>query len=183
MTEGTGSSGESKPPGGSGPPKGQQRFNRGGRGGGRRNNISRQNAIQQPKFHGKCEDLKGHVFECDSIKQADNFNKTVKEISQYVGRSFKDGGTMSRAINGLEMPALIPPTDPPDNASLFEQKYFDNKVKEYIMLESLMKTNNEKLYHLVIGQCTLAMEAKLAGDNGFETIQESMDGIGLLHHS
>jgi hypothetical protein len=47
--------------------------------------------IRQPKFEGKCEDLKGHIYDCSDARQSDIFVKTTKEIAEYVGRTFKKG--------------------------------------------------------------------------------------------
>jgi uncharacterized membrane protein YcgQ (UPF0703/DUF1980 family) len=44
--------------------------------------------VQQPKFEGKCKELKGFIFDCSDSKQADIFVKTTKEIAGYVGRTF-----------------------------------------------------------------------------------------------
>jgi hypothetical protein len=41
--------------------------------------------IKQPKFEGKCEDLKGHIYDCSNARQSDMFVKTTKEIAEYVG--------------------------------------------------------------------------------------------------
>ena len=47
---------------------------------------------RQPKFEGKSDDLKGHVYDCSDSRQADQFTKTTKEIAEYVGRTYKYGG-------------------------------------------------------------------------------------------
>ena len=38
------------------------------------------------KFEGKTEGLKGHVFDLYGIDQAEKFNTTLKEITEYAGR-------------------------------------------------------------------------------------------------
>jgi hypothetical protein len=42
-----------------------------------------------PKFEGKCNDLKGHIYDCSNARQSDQFMKTTKEIAEYVGRTYK----------------------------------------------------------------------------------------------
>jgi hypothetical protein len=45
--------------------------------------------LRTPKFEGKCNDLKGHIYDCTNILQADQYTKTTKEIAEYIGRTFK----------------------------------------------------------------------------------------------
>jgi hypothetical protein len=46
-----------------------------------------------PKFEGKTEDLKGHIYDCADARQSDQFTKTTKEIAEYLGRTaYKHGG-------------------------------------------------------------------------------------------
>ena len=44
---------------------------------------------RQPKFEGKCDDLKGHVYDCSDSRQADQFARTTKVIAEYVGRTYR----------------------------------------------------------------------------------------------
>ena len=41
--------------------------------------------FKQVKFEGKCDALKGHVFDCLDALQANIFSKTQKELAEYVG--------------------------------------------------------------------------------------------------
>jgi hypothetical protein len=47
---------------------------------------------RQPKFEGKCDELKGHIYDCSDARQSDQFTKTSKEIAEYAGRTYKHGG-------------------------------------------------------------------------------------------
>ena len=49
---------------------------------------NQKNAVpRQPKFEGKCDKLKGHVYDCSDARQADLFIKTTKEVAEFVGRT------------------------------------------------------------------------------------------------
>ena len=37
--------------------------------------------IRQPKFEGKCEELKGHIYDCSDSRQADIYIKTTRELA------------------------------------------------------------------------------------------------------
>ena len=55
------------------------------------------------KFEGKCDDLSSYIYNCaDPKKQAaDMYTNTTKEISEYVGRTYKYGGEMRQVIMKL----------------------------------------------------------------------------------
>jgi len=86
---------------------------------GRRNNQQRdQQAPRTSKFEGRCEDLKGHVYDYANPRQAaDQYTKTTHEICEYVGRTYKYGADTKTALENLTVPVLAEPEDPPANAS------------------------------------------------------------------
>ena len=43
------------------------------------------------KFVGRCDDLKGNIFDCSNAKQSDLFVSTKREIEQYIGRTYTYG--------------------------------------------------------------------------------------------
>lgn len=86
--------------------EGNRRSRRGNRGG--RNNATNNQMIvpRQPKFEGKCSELKGHIYDCSDSRQAEVYSKTTKEIAEYVGRNYKYGGDARLAVESLALPAL-----------------------------------------------------------------------------
>ena len=62
--------------------------------------------VKQPKFEGKCEELKGFIYDCSDARQADMFTKTMKEIAGYAGRNYHHSADIRRAIMDLEKPDL-----------------------------------------------------------------------------
>jgi hypothetical protein len=73
--------------------------------------------VKQPKFEGKNEDLKGHVYDCSDARQSDVYVKTTKEISKHIGSTFKYGSDVRLAIENLVLPILAEPADPAATAS------------------------------------------------------------------
>ena len=65
---------------------------------------------RQPKFEGKCDGLRGHIYDCLDTRQSDQFTKTTKEIAEYVGRTYKDGGDVRIAVENLERPVFAEPS-------------------------------------------------------------------------
>jgi hypothetical protein len=42
-------------------------------------------------FQGRCEDLKGHIFDCVDGRHADQYAVTMKEIAPYIGTKYTYG--------------------------------------------------------------------------------------------
>jgi hypothetical protein len=52
------------------------------------NRFQPNQATTQLKFNGRCEDIKGFVFDCANRKQADRYNIAIREIAAYVSRTY-----------------------------------------------------------------------------------------------
>jgi hypothetical protein len=66
---------------------------------------------------GKCDALKGHIYDSSDARQSDQYMKTTKEIAEYVGRTFKYGGDARSAVETLETPTVTLPPDPATEAT------------------------------------------------------------------
>jgi hypothetical protein len=66
---------------------------------GNRRHAFKKPVVRQPKFEGKCDELKGFIFDCSDSRQADVFAKTTREIAEYVGRSYRYGSDTRLAID------------------------------------------------------------------------------------
>jgi hypothetical protein len=53
---------------------------------------------QEPKLNGRCDDIRGFVFDCADGKQADRYNITIREITAYVGRTYDYGSDVMWTI-------------------------------------------------------------------------------------
>jgi hypothetical protein len=73
---------------------------------GRRRAFKKPQPPRQPKFDGKCKDLKGHIYDCSTSRQVDLFTKSTKEIAEHVGRTFRHGTGIQRAIQELSIPTI-----------------------------------------------------------------------------
>ena len=63
---------------------------------------------KQPKFEGKCEDLKGHIYDCSDSRQSDMSVKTTKEIAEYVGRTFRCKTGNRKPLDAYTGPTIRP---------------------------------------------------------------------------
>jgi Reverse transcriptase (RNA-dependent DNA polymerase) len=135
---------------------------------------------KQPKFEGECKDLSGNIFDCTGAKQAVTFINTRRALANYVGREYTNGGDMRTVIEDLEMPVIPQPDDPPAGASKSEQFIWQERCKEWLKQENILKQNIKLLYSLVWGQCTDTMKQKIEALSNYDDIKSSVDGLKLL---
>jgi hypothetical protein len=83
---------------------------------GNRRRAFRKPVTRQPRFQGKCDELKGHMYDCSDSRQADVYSKTTQEIGEYVGRTYRYGSDARGVVQKLAMPAMPVPADSPDGA-------------------------------------------------------------------
>ena len=93
------------------------------------------------KFEGKCDDLKGNIYDCSDARQSDLFAKTTKEIASYLGRTYKYGGDICLVVKNLEMVALDMPKDPPKGATRTENRIWEKEVHEHVKWTAYLKKN------------------------------------------
>jgi hypothetical protein len=67
---------------------------------------------REPKFEGKCEDMKGHVYNCTDGRQAGGYTKTTEEIAEHIGRTYRFGADASCVISTLGPPVWVKPSNP-----------------------------------------------------------------------
>ena len=175
------------------------RTSSGGRGGGRgggnqgRGYQGRGNGGPKPhttsKFKGNCSELEGHIFDCSDSKQADLYVHTVKRVAEYVGATYKQGGDISSAIIHGTLPTLAQPTYPTYSTTYDTAPTPDDKVKEmifkgeidsYVKRKALLTENIQKVYSLVLGQCTELLRSKLKQHADWEIVSTNQDVLTLL---
>jgi hypothetical protein len=136
--------------------------------------------IKQPKFEGKCEELKGHIYDCSDARQSDIFVKTTKEIAEHVGRTFKKGSDARLAIENLALPILTLPADPADDTSKTLTRIWEKEVDEYVKRKTYLSDNMQTVYSLVWGQCTDVMRQKIEALAVYDKLTTQGDGLALL---
>ena len=133
-----------------------------------------------PRFEGKCEDLKGHIYDCADIRQGDQYSRTTKEISEYVGRTFKFGMDTKLSIEKLQLVVIPMPSDPPLESTRTDIRIWEKRIDDYVKRETSLKENIKTTYSLIWGQCSDAMRQKVESVEGFKGISEDGDAIELL---
>jgi hypothetical protein len=125
-------------------------------------------------------DLKGHIYDCSDARQSDIFVKTTKEITEYVGRTFKKGSDTRLAIENLTMPVLALPVAPADEKDKTLNKIWDKEIDKYVKRKTQLAGNMQTVYSLVWRQCTDVMRQKVEVLSVYETLTLNGDGLALL---
>ena len=153
---------------------------RGGGTQGKKGNNVRNIMPRQTKFEGRCDALTGHIFDYKGSGMADQFMKTRKEISIYVGTDYKQGSDLKIGIDTLVMPTIPMPTAPPANTDATLTQIWEKQVDLYVKKVDQLETNVQSLFSLVWGQCTDAMQAKVEAAPTYSQVATDNSGIKLL---
>jgi plasmid stabilization system protein ParE len=132
------------------------------------------------RFEGKCEELKGHIFDSADARQADQYTKTIKENVEYVGRTYKYGTDCRLSIKNMKMITIDQPEDPPQNATRTEIRIWEKKVDNHVTRETILKEKMKSSYSLIWGQCSEIMQQKVEGSPKFVYLSQNGDAIELL---
>ena len=157
------------------------RDNFGGQGNRRRsNNRDNWNDDNNTKsqFTGRESAMNGHVFDYTGEHTPEKYIRTMKELLVHIGLTYKEYTTELK--EGLENLALVDPTTP-DNPPKGNQVAFEiwkMDIKEYREKLKVFANFRARLYSLVLGQCTDALQECLKSHHDFQTANQ--DGIALL---
>ena len=133
------------------------------------------------RFNGKCDDLKGHIYDVsDPRTAADTFTKTTREIEEYIGRTYHTPGDIVSAVERLAIPTIPRPADPVAGASRTDTRIWEEEVKQYVKRQDTLRSNVQSLYSLVWGQCTEGLREKIKSHNDYQTTSQARNGINLL---
>ena len=119
-------------------------------------------AFRQPKFEGKCDKLKGFIYNCSDSWQADIYMKTTKEIAEYVGRTYKFGSDYARlAIENLQAQAIPMLADLPDKATATQTCIWEKCMDEWVKRDEYLQENLKTAYSLIWRQRSKAIHARV----------------------
>jgi hypothetical protein len=152
------------------------RNRRGGRGG--MNGLHRQYNHQKVSFDGREPTLKGHVYDLLDDKNSEQYVKTTKEISNWVGREYtKYTGELCEAVKTLILTSPTSPVDPPANDPMAFERW-KLALKKFNDTEEAHNDFRARLFNVVMGQCTPALEDRVKSHAQWANIQQ--DGLELL---
>ena len=141
------------------------------------------------KFKGNCADLDGHIFDCSDYKQADTYVHMHKHIAEYVRAEYKIGGDVHASIIRGTKIAIPLPTHPTFSQGYSTNPTPEDKYKEYmhykmlsmaVKQEYFLHSNLQKVYSLVLRQCTELLQSKLKQHADWAMLQHDQDVLSLL---
>lgn len=135
------------------------------------------------KFKGEIAELNGHVYEVhNETAKANQYQKTTKAISTYVYRTLKSGNDMMNMIDnmqGLDY-NFLKPKAPSDSMDDVDRMTLQQEVNDFVKHPNLYYENRDKVFTIVWGQCSEALQAKLKGTRAFRTYNPIKCPISLL---
>jgi hypothetical protein len=146
--------------------------------GNNRGTRSNEAGPRDTKFTGRCDELKGEVYDCSSHSQVDGYTKTTKEIAEYVGRTYS--AHVRTSVETLVLPTFTYPDDPAANASQTDKRKWQKKVDSMVAKEDRFEEDLKKVFSLIWGQCTEYLRAKLEAKEGYEQMKTDYNTIELL---
>jgi hypothetical protein len=112
------------------------------------------------EFEGRSPDLKGFTFECVEGRHADSYNMSMKEMALYLGITFTYGADLKWMIEHEEKFTVTNPGDIDiRTVSATGKRIWEKRNDEYVKRDVRLEENCEKLYSLIIGQCTEYMKS------------------------
>ena len=167
----------------------------------------RQEVQRRSRFQGHEEGLEGHTYTLGP-QQSERFMVTTKALSNYVGRTFKNGGDVKRSVDQLRVIDLLPPEDlqqgtpeipevpgdpdttppiPPTPAvpavpgpTPTEERIWMKEIDEFMKRKTVLERNLENLFSLVWGQCENPLQEKLKALPQYQDIANRCDAMALL---
>ncbi len=105
-------------------------------------------APRSARFEGRCDELKGHVYDCSNPQRAaDKFTRTTREIAKYTDIKF--GAKVKITIRTLKKPTLSMPEDPPEDKTATAKRIWERRVDAYLKAEKTLDSDLKKVYSLV----------------------------------
>jgi hypothetical protein len=108
------------------------------------NNCKKPVTYKEPKFEGRCAELKGEIYDGTDFRQADGYTKTTKEIAEYVGRVYS--GDARTTVESLVLPVFIYPSDPAEDATETEKRKSQKRVDSTVVKEDRFEEDLKKVF-------------------------------------
>jgi hypothetical protein len=136
--------------------------------------------VQQPKFEGRCDGLKGFTFDCTDSRQTTGFSTSIKELAEYFGRTYTYGGDIRWTVENEKMFPVPCPKDVAADDGATIKRIWERRVDEYAKRENKLAANCDTVFSLILGQCSEYMRAKLEGLDSYEKMKGGFDTIALI---
>ena len=116
--------------------------------------------------------------------------RTLKEVAQYVGLTYKQGVDAKQLIRTETLFTVPRPSRPvalglnttPDEIRdhEVEKGIYREDIKNFVWRKELLNNNLSRAYNVVWGQCTHKMHSKVKSMVGYKNVHTNSDLLGLL---
>jgi hypothetical protein len=103
-----------------------------------------------------------------------------RQITAYAGRNYDYGGDKRWSIKNEKKYVPIKPNDVGTTATATNKRIWEKEIDEYVRRKAKLTVNCEKLYSLILGQCTEHKVVKLESLNDFKEIERCIDVIKFM---
>ena len=113
------------------------------------------------------------------------FETFKDKVMNYVISNYKNGGDMKPIFKKLQDPIKVMeskhrPKSLEDSADQIERDIQRERIKKFVSRDYVLRSNMEKLYGLLWGQCSSALQATIKGINEYEDTSDDFVPIWLL---
>ena len=115
-------------------------------------------SIPASSFKGECKAIEGAIFDCSNPHQSTEYESTIKRVADRVGSTYDEAGDSRRVILEMNIPTFDLP-EMKESVTTTDAKIWDFKYKAMMTRVTLLRRNTEKLFSLLLGQCTPSMLA------------------------
>jgi hypothetical protein len=113
--------------------------------------IATATAKAEPTFQGRCDDLRGHVFDCAVGKEADRYTVTMKEMAEYIGSNFTYGAYIRWSLEHEEEFVVPKPIILDATADAIDKIIWEKEIDDYGKRKAKHGYNCLKLFSLILG--------------------------------
>ena len=152
----------------------------------RNNDVHSSTALRA--FWGETTDLDAVLgLYTEKIDRSVNFEEFQDHLKNYVLKNLKRAEDVVGMITNIFDPVSDfetknAPEDPSveDQASMLKMKLWELKAKKYLEKDEMLQQNVNKLYAIIIGQCSPALKSALKADGAYTQKSNDFDALWLL---
>ena len=114
------------------------------------------------------------------LKSQDLFVTTAKEIGEYISRKYDDAGEFRNAFIHLRYAEALTEPDRPTATDQLTILIWTEEMKEYRKKLRNCKKNEEKVFLLLLGQCSPTIVQRIEASPRWSNVSGANDVLGLL---
>jgi hypothetical protein len=114
------------------------------------------------------------------VTNKDTFAKMTCEIAEYVGHESNDTGKFRTSMVDMRLPELVEPAPPADPGNVVALELWMLWRQNYKKKPEIHHKNSERVYALVLGQCSQALQNRMEVHDNWDHINTDSNVMELL---